>query len=85
MRALRLALLPAALGLLSGGLAGCVPYAVGTTAATVPERRVEPSGIVQIASGRRDVDAGDGPSGRPSRSPTRPGSGSTRGPTSASG
>ena len=44
-------------------LAGCVPYAVGTTAATVPERRVEPSGIVQIASARRDLDRGDGPSG----------------------
>ena len=59
MRALRLALLPAALAAASG----CVPYAVGTTAATVPERRVEPSGIVQIASARRDLDAGDGPSG----------------------
>ncbi|HEX9952393.1 MAG TPA: hypothetical protein VGB53_11535 [Rubricoccaceae bacterium] len=44
------------------GLAGCVPYAVGTTAATVPERRVEPSGIVQIASARRDLDRDDGPS-----------------------
>ena len=44
------------------GLAGCVPYAVGTTAATVPERRVEPSGIVQIVSARRDVRQGDGPS-----------------------
>ena len=45
------------------GLTGCVPYAVGTTAATVPERRVEPSGIVQIASARRDLDLDDGPSG----------------------
>ncbi len=43
-------------------LGGCVPYAVGTTAATVPERRVEPSGVVQIASARRDLDQGDGPS-----------------------
>ncbi len=41
-------------------LSGCVPYAVGTTAATVPERRVEPSGVVQIASARRDLDQGDG-------------------------
>ena len=48
---------PLAVLAFSAALAGCVPYAVGTTAATVPERRVEPSAVVQIASGRRDVDA----------------------------
>ncbi|HEX8386895.1 MAG TPA: hypothetical protein VF576_11970, partial [Rubricoccaceae bacterium] len=43
--------------------AGCVPYAVGTTAATVPERQVEPSVVLQLASARRDLDRDDGPSG----------------------
>ena len=52
----------AALAALALTAAGCVPYAVGTTAATVPERRVEPSAVVQIASARRDLDRGDGPS-----------------------
>jgi hypothetical protein len=42
---------------------GCVPYAVGTTAATVPERQVEPSAVVQVASARRDLDDDDEPSG----------------------
>lgn len=43
--------------------AGCVPYAVGTTAATVPERQVEPSAVLQLASARRDLDDDDEPSG----------------------
>lgn len=38
---------------------GCVPYAVGGTPRTVPERQVEPSVTLQIASARRDVDRGD--------------------------
>lgn len=38
---------------------GCVPYAVGTTAATVPERQVEPSAVVQVGSTRRDIDEDD--------------------------
>lgn len=38
---------------------GCVPYAVGTTAATVPEREVLPSAVVQIASANRALDRGD--------------------------
>ena len=40
-------------------LSGCVPYAVGETPRTVPEREVEPSATVQIASARRDIDRGD--------------------------
>ncbi|MBZ0089979.1 MAG: hypothetical protein K8H90_06345, partial [Thermoanaerobaculia bacterium] len=47
-----------ALALLTG-LTGCVPYAVGNTAATVPAERVEPSALVQIASSRRDLQRGD--------------------------
>ena len=38
---------------------GCVPYAVGTTAATVPERSVVPSAVVQIASANRALDQDD--------------------------
>lgn len=44
-------------------LVGCVPYAVGTTAETVPARRVAPSAVVQIASANRDLDRGERPSG----------------------
>ncbi|MEO0558937.1 MAG: hypothetical protein AAF170_12215 [Bacteroidota bacterium] len=42
-------------------LAGCVPYAVGMTPDTVPERQVSPSAVVQIASGRRALDVDDSP------------------------
>lgn len=42
---------------------GCVPYAVGTTAATAPVRTVVPSAVVQIASADRALDAGDRASG----------------------
>ena len=54
-------LLAAALAL--AGLAGCVPYAVGSTPATVAPRAVEPSATLQIASSRRDLDRDDGPKG----------------------
>ena len=53
---------PAALAL-AALLSGCVPYAVGTTPATVAPRAVEPSATLQIASGRRDLSEGDGPKG----------------------
>lgn len=42
---------------------GCVPYAVGTTAATVPERTVAPSALVQIASANRALNEDDRASG----------------------
>ncbi len=42
-------------------LGGCVPYAVGSTARTVSPREVEPSVVLQVASGRRDVERGDEP------------------------
>lgn len=45
------------------GLSGCVPYAVGNTAATVAAERVEPSAVLQIASSRRDLSRGDQPGG----------------------
>lgn len=56
---LRLALVLLSLSL----LAGCVPYAVGTTAETVPVKRVSPSAVVQIASANRDNDRRERPSG----------------------
>lgn len=56
----RLALLAA---LAVSGLAGCVPYAVGTTAATVQPRAIEPSAVLQVASGRRDLGRDDEPKG----------------------
>ena len=42
-------------------LGGCVSYAVGSTARTVSPREVEPSVVLQVASGRRDVERGDEP------------------------
>lgn len=45
--------------LVAGALAGCVPYSVGSTAATVAPREVSPSAILQVASGRRDLDYDD--------------------------
>ncbi|PAP76504.1 hypothetical protein [Rubrivirga marina] len=45
------------------GLAGCVPYTVGSTPATVAPREIEPSAMLQIASGRRDLDRDDEPGG----------------------
>ena len=61
---MRPAPLPAALGLAAlSALAGCVPYAVGTTPATVAPRAVEPSVVVQAVSSRRDLDVGDEPRG----------------------
>ena len=53
----------AALAVPALGLAGCVPYTVGTTAATVGPREIEPSAILQVASGRRDLDRDDEPRG----------------------
>lgn len=58
-----IARLVAALVLGATGLVGCVPYTVGSTAATVAPRDIEPSAILQIASGRRDLDDGDEPAG----------------------
>jgi hypothetical protein len=40
-------------------LAGCVPYAVGTTAAPAPPRVVVPSATVQVAAGQPDLDPDD--------------------------
>lgn len=57
---LTLAALAAAGG---GGLAGCVPYAVGGPPGTVAEREVEPSVILQAVSSRRDLDDDDDPAG----------------------
>ena len=45
------------------GLAGCVPYTVGSTPATVAPREIEPSAVLQVASGRRDLDRDDEPGG----------------------
>lgn len=45
------------------GLAGCVPYTVGSTAATVAPREIEPSTILQVTSGRRDLLEDDEPKG----------------------
>ena len=42
-------------------VAGCVPYSVGTTPATVPERQVSGSAVVQVASGRRALTEDDRP------------------------
>ncbi len=41
---------------LAVSLGGCVSYAVGSTARTVSPRETEPSVVLQVASGRRDVD-----------------------------
>lgn len=48
-------------GLALGALSGCVPYAVGSTAATAAPREVEPRVVLQVASARRDLDRGDRP------------------------
>ncbi|MEM0963089.1 MAG: hypothetical protein AAGK21_11210 [Bacteroidota bacterium] len=48
---------------LTGGLGGCVPYAVGTTPTTVAPRETEPSVVLQAVSARRDLDEDDEPSG----------------------
>lgn len=45
------------------GLSGCVPYSVGSTAATVAPREIEPSTILQVTSGRRDLLDDDEPKG----------------------
>jgi hypothetical protein len=37
-------------------VSGCVPYAVGTTAAPAPPRVVVPSATVQVAAGQPDLD-----------------------------
>lgn len=37
-------------------LSGCIPYAVGNTAATVPEGEVDPSGGIQFVSDRRNME-----------------------------
>lgn len=58
---LRFALALCLLTLYGGALAGCVPYSVGMTPDTVPERQVSPSAVVQIASGRRALEADDRP------------------------
>ena len=55
--------LAALAALASGGLAGCVPYAVGSTPATVAPREVEPSVFLQAVSSRRDLDDDDEPTG----------------------
>jgi hypothetical protein len=47
-------------GLLATSLAGCVPYAVGTTATPAPSRVVVPSATVQVASGQPDLDPDEG-------------------------
>ena len=57
------ALVLAALALAASGLAACVPYTVGTTAATVGPREIEPSAMLQVASARRDLDRDDEPGG----------------------
>jgi hypothetical protein len=44
-------------------LTGCVPYAVGSTAATVAPREVEPRVVAQVTSSRRNIDRGDEPGG----------------------
>jgi hypothetical protein len=41
---------------LAAGLAGCVPYAVGSTPATVAPREVEPRVVAQVTSSRRNLD-----------------------------
>src|SRR5690606_28154413 len=46
-------------GLLAVLLSGCVPYAVGTTAAPAPPRVVVPSATVQVAAGQPDLDPDD--------------------------
>ena len=45
------------------GASGCVPYSVGATAATVAPREIEPSTILQVTSGRRDLLEDDEPKG----------------------
>ena len=40
-------------------LAGCVPYTVGSTAATVAPREVEPRVVAQVTSARRNLDRDD--------------------------
>ena len=42
-----------------GVLAGCVPYAVGTTATPAPPGVIVPSATVQVAAGQPDLDPGD--------------------------
>lgn len=49
------------LAALTVSLGGCVSYAVGTTARTVEPREIQPSAVLQVASGRRDVSRGDEP------------------------
>lgn len=56
--AARRAALAAGLGLWLAA-SGCVPYAVGTTAATVPERTTLPSAVIQVASANRALETGD--------------------------
>lgn len=53
---LRLLALLLAAAPLAASLSGCVSYAVGTTARTAGVREVEPSVVLQVASGRRDLD-----------------------------
>lgn len=57
----RLPVLLLVLATLTVSLGGCVSYAVGTTARTAKPREVEPSVILQVASGRRDLERGDKP------------------------
>ncbi|MGB3542677.1 hypothetical protein [Rubrivirga sp.] len=52
-------LVAAAIGLTPG----CVPYAVGTTPSTVSERAIEPSAVLQVTSGRRDIGVDTEPGG----------------------
>lgn len=57
-----MSLRPSALLVLLIGLVGCgVPYSVGTTAATVAPRGVEPSVVLQVASAKRDLDRDEAP------------------------
>ena len=49
--------------LVSSGLAGCVPYAVGTTPGVVAPQAVEPSVTLQAVSSRRDLGADAEPKG----------------------
>ena len=55
----RLALALCLITLYAGTQAGCIPYSVGMTPYTVPERQVSPSAVVQIASGRRALETDD--------------------------
>jgi hypothetical protein len=53
------ALCPALAGVALLFGSGCVPYAVGTTAATLAPRETMPSAVVQIASANRALAEGD--------------------------